>query len=179
MREKIHLKADRGQSKYATYIKLNPLLRRPNIYDSIVPTYKLHHTTRIRMISHNLQIELGRQRRPTIPPEERLCICGDIETENHYTQHCNLYTHIRHKYEINDEMELHYILDSNFTHDYITELHNCREIFIRRSWNKDGPLIMNMVLWHLLFLVNFHEIFICIYSIRSIITLLLLLCRHR
>ena len=133
MREKIHLKADRGQSKYATYIKLNPLLRRPNIYDSIVPTYKLHHTTRIRMISHNLQIELGRQRRPTIPPEERLCICGDIETENHYTQHCNLYTHIRHKYEINDEMELHYILDSNFTHDYITELHNCREIFIRRS----------------------------------------------
>ena len=34
---------------------------------------------------------------------------------------------------LNDEMELHYILDSNFTHDYITELHNCREIFIRHS----------------------------------------------
>jgi hypothetical protein len=133
IRHKIHMKAERGQSRYMTYIELNPLLRRPEIYDSIVPTYKLHHTTRIRMISHSLQVELGRQRRPAIPPEERLCKCGEVETEKHYTQHCNQYTHIRQKYTINNEIELQQILDSNFTYDYITELHNCREIFTRHS----------------------------------------------
>ena len=105
MRDRIRLKAGRGQSRYVTYIELNPTLSRPEIYDSIVPTYKLHHTTRIRMISHSLQIELGRHRRPIIPSEERLCVCGEVETEKHFTLYFNLYTHIRHKY---DMMNLNY-----------------------------------------------------------------------
>ena len=106
MRDKVRLKADRGQSRYATYIKVNPTLRRPEIYDHFVPTFKLHNTTRIRMISHSLQIELGRHHRPVIPSEERLCVCREVETEEHFTLHCNLYSHIRHKYDINDENEL-------------------------------------------------------------------------
>ena len=133
MRDRIRLKAERGQSRYITYIELNPTLRRPQIYDSIVPTFKLHNATRIRMISHSLQIELGRHRRPIIPSEERLCVCGEVETEKHFTQHCHLYTHIRHKYDINDELELPHILDTRYTHDYITELNDCREIFTRRT----------------------------------------------
>ena len=133
MRDRIRLKAERGQSRYATYIVLNPTLRRPEIYDNYVPTYKLHHTTRLRMISHSLQIELGRHKRPVIPSDERLCACGEVETEKHFTQHCNLYTHIRQKYAINDELELPHILNTHFTHDYITELHDCRDIFTRRT----------------------------------------------
>ena len=133
MRDAIRFKAGRGQSRYLSYIALNPTLNRPDIYDSIVPTYKLHHTTRIRMISHSLQIELGRQKRPPTPADERLCVCGEVETEKHFTQQCNLYTHIRHEYEINEDNELANILNTNFTYDYITELHNCREIFTRRT----------------------------------------------
>ena len=133
MRNRIRLKAERGQSRYATYIKLNPTLRRPDIYDHFVPTFKLHNTSRIRMTSHSLQIELGRHHRPVIPSEERLCVCGEVETEEHFTKHCNLYTHIRQKHDINHELELSHILDANYTHDYITELLDCREIFIRRT----------------------------------------------
>ena len=51
----IHLKAGCKQSRDLTYIALNPTLKRPDISDSIVPTFKLHHTTRIRMISQSLQ----------------------------------------------------------------------------------------------------------------------------
>ena len=133
MRDKIRMKADRGQSRYVTYTELNPTLRRPEIYDHFVPTFKLHNTTRIRMISHSLQIELGRHRRPPIPSDERLCACGEVETEIHFTQHCNFYTHIRQKYNINAEVELPHILNTQFTHDYITELIECREIFTRRT----------------------------------------------
>ena len=129
MRDAIRFKAGRGQSRYVTYIALNPTLNRPEIYDLIVPTFKLHHTTRIRMISHDLQIELGRQKRPPTPANERLCVCGEVETEKHFTQQCSLYTHIRHEYEINHNIELANILNTSFTYDYITELHNCREIF--------------------------------------------------
>ena len=133
MRNAIRFKAERGQSRYVTYIALNPTLNRPEIYDLIVPTFKLHHTTRIRMISNDLQIELGRQKRPPTPADERLCVCGEVETEKHFTQQCSLYTHIRHEYEINHNIELANILNTNFTYDYITELHNCREIFTHRT----------------------------------------------
>ena len=89
--------------------------------------------TQIRMISHNLQIELGRHRRPHIPNEERLCTCGDIETEEHYLKQCNQYTHIRHKHGIHQNTELSHIMDCNTTYDYITELYNCREIYTQNT----------------------------------------------
>ena len=129
MKENVVMKAERGQSRYVAYLELNPTLRRPDIYTSIPPTYKLHHVTRVRMISHSLQIELGRHRRPVIPRDERLCECGEVETEEHFTRFCNQYTHIRHKYDVNQHTELSQILDCNSTYDYITELHDCREIF--------------------------------------------------
>ena len=133
MKESITTKAESGRSRYAAYLKLNPTLRPADIYTSTAPTYKLHHTTRIRMISHNLQSELGRHRRPPIPNEERLCTCGDIETEEHYLKQCNQYTHIRHKHGIHQNIELSHIMDCNTTYDYITELYNCREIYTQNT----------------------------------------------
>ena len=104
--------------------------KKPNIYTTYAPTYKVHHAARIRMISHCLQIELGRQKRPKTPEAERLCRCGDgVETEEHFLRECNMYTHIRHKYDINLETELSQILDNNIAFDYVTELHECREIY--------------------------------------------------
>ena len=129
MKDNVKMKASREQSKYVTYLQQNPTLTKPEIYTSFAPTYKVHHTSRIRMISHCLQIELGRQKRPKTPESERLCKCGEVETEDHFLRKCNMYTHIRHKYDITQETELSHILDNNTTYNYITELHECREIY--------------------------------------------------
>ena len=46
--------------------------------------------TRLRISAHNLNIELGRHRRPTkIPVEERICdTCKITEDESHYLLFC-------------------------------------------------------------------------------------------
>ena len=79
------------------------------------------------MISHNLEIELGRHKKPVTPKEQRLCLCGDIETENHFLFECQMYYHIRCKYNVNG-FELSEVLDEAFTCDYVDELFECRKV---------------------------------------------------
>ena len=129
--DEVELKANRGKTRYETYIQINPTLSRPTVYDTTTQTYKLHNVTRLRMISHNLKIEIGRHKRPPTPREERLCTCGEIETEKHYLTSCNIYTHIREKYKIKNDHMLHIILDNNSTANYVTDLNNCKEIINR------------------------------------------------
>ena len=111
------------------WLLTNPALIRPMIYSRYVPTNKLHKTSQLRMISHDLKIKLGRHRRPVVPREERLCICGSIETENHFLFECHLYYHVRCKYDIRIN-ELSQVLDETFTSDYVNDLFHCRKIFI-------------------------------------------------
>ena len=106
---------------------MNPTLTRANIYDKYIQTHKLQNVPLLRMISHNLKIETGRHRRPPIPREERLCTCGELETEKHYLTSCNIYTHIRDKYQVNNDDMVNILLDNNFTADYVSELNNCKE----------------------------------------------------
>ena len=122
-------KASLGQSRYVTYVTTNPTLTRPKIYSKYVPTVKLHKTTQLRLVSHNLQIELGRHRRPVVLREERLCTCGAVETECHFLFECMQYYHIRCKYNLNIN-ELSEVLDDTFTCDYVDELFNCRGTFL-------------------------------------------------
>ena len=49
--------------------------------------------TRSRLSSHRLKIETGRWAR--IEPEDRLCMCGQIQTEEHVLLYCVLTDHIR------------------------------------------------------------------------------------
>ena len=51
--------------------------------------------TRIRL-SHRLKVETGRWSR--IPREERLCACGDIQTETHVLINCLLSADLRLTY---------------------------------------------------------------------------------
>ena len=115
--------------------------------------------------------EIGRQKRPKVPVEERLCRCGNgVETEEHFLRDCNMYTHIRHKYDINQETELSHILDSNITFDYVTELHDCREIYAN-SWIHIGPMKMEMIYTPFVCLMLFSVwliVFTVHNSIRSI-----------
>ena len=131
LKEDVMKKANRGQSRYVSYLEINPTLDRPILYSSHFPTAKIHKTTQLRMISHSLQIELGRHKRPVVPHSERLCVCGCIETEPHFLFDCQLYYHIRCRYNIDKRTNrLNQVLDTNFTCDYINDLYDCRKIFM-------------------------------------------------
>ena len=67
----IRCKAEKGRSKYVTYLTINPYLQTPKIYESI----KFHNDrsviSNLRVSSHNLQIEMGR--RTVTPGGLRTC----------------------------------------------------------------------------------------------------------
>ena len=56
--------------------------------------------TRLRMSSHNLEIEAGRWHRPNvIPRDERKCqLCNELEDEFHFILECPLYHELRVEY---------------------------------------------------------------------------------
>ena len=79
------------------------------------------------MISHSLQIELGRQQK-NVPRTERLCTCGNVEDEKHFISDCRLYSHIREQYAELQYLPLHEKLDNFLTLDYIHDLGNHRKL---------------------------------------------------
>ena len=122
----IREKATSNHSKYQSYMKMNPSLTRPNLYDCYFPFYKLREVTRLRIVSHNLEIEVGRFQFKD--KSERLCSCKEIETEEHFVMQCCQYTHIRQKY-LSPNLPLHAHLDSNYTPNLIYELQKCRDLY--------------------------------------------------
>ena len=84
--------------------------------------------SRLRMISHDLQIDLGR--RKGVKTEERLCVCGQIENEKHFLTNCHLYTHIRSKYDVKEDDEVNELLNADFTCDYVQDLYACRKLYV-------------------------------------------------
>ena len=123
-------KANKGRSRYITYLKLNPSLKRSSIYNKFTPTSKLHKVSQIRTVSHTLEIELGRHgrnRKENIA--ERLCHCGQIETEEHFLLMCTYYVHIREKYGIRSNDNIEMVLETMNVADYIWELYNTRALY--------------------------------------------------
>ena len=83
-----------------------------NIYTnghSIPEIYRIAFT-RFRLSSHSLAVETGRwnrRGRGRLPMEERLCSCGEIQSEEHVISSCPLSQHLRDEYaftSINDLM---------------------------------------------------------------------------
>ena len=57
--------------------------------------------TRFRVSSHSLAIEAGRwnrRGRGRLAIEERLCTCGQVQTEEHVISDCPISKHIRDQY---------------------------------------------------------------------------------
>ena len=133
MQSQIRQKADSNKSRYITYLKLNPTLSRPKIYNSYIPTKQLLLLTRIRNISHNLQMEKGRQRRNIRLTEQRVCICGDIEDEEHFLKECNKYIHIRNKYSALSKLPIHLMLENINMAEYINDLASWRELITKEK----------------------------------------------
>ena len=60
-----------------------------------------HKFTKLRLSSHQLRVETGRNACNTTPYNERYCLtCNsiDLEDEYHFLLICNMYTDIRRKY---------------------------------------------------------------------------------
>ena len=118
-----------NQSKYKSYMLINPLLERPSVYNRFIPTYKLHYASQLRCISHELEIEIGRYSRT--PREERLCSCGEVEDEEHFILHCHQYTHIRNKY-FDENATYHERLDHWETPNFLNEMWATRRLCRQR-----------------------------------------------
>ena len=83
-----------------TYRELNPELVNCEIYSRTanIPEYTRIACTRMRLSSHYLRIETGRWSR--IPRENRLCICGQIQTEQHVLMECTHTETIREQFPV-------------------------------------------------------------------------------
>ena len=90
---------------------MNPGLETHDIYLKrcvINETYRIAFT-RFRVSSHSLAIETGRwnrRGRGRLPIEERLCMCGQVQTENHVVSECTISQHIRNQHGFSNITEL-------------------------------------------------------------------------
>ncbi len=109
LKTRIH---DSDRSKISAYRSMNPELIVHPVYnqtENYIPEYQRVVFSRIRLIPHNLRIETGRWAR--LPPEERLCLCGDIQSEKHVIQSCILSQPIR-----DTNPEIYFVIPDVFYH---------------------------------------------------------------
>ena len=91
-------------TKAETYRLLNPDLKVHNIYKTREYIYERERIqfTRLRLCSHNLNIERGRWTRTV--REDRLCDCGlAVQDEEHVLLDCSITDDIRRQFNINRE----------------------------------------------------------------------------
>ena len=128
VRTSIRQKAENGRSKYATYLEINPELEPPIIYNKLFNKNQVSMVAKLRLSSHNLNVEMGR--RTGLSREQRLCHCGvDVETEKHFLLDCGLYHEIREKYDVSNDLSVSRLLnDVNYV-SYIKECMDTRKTF--------------------------------------------------
>ena len=115
-----------ASSRRVTYKEINPDLSVHDIYTCgrrIREDHRLSFS-RFRLSSHWLAIEVGRwnrRGRGRLPLEERLCPCGQVQTEVHVIQHCPISQHIRDTYQINSLSDL---FNGSFENDTVCAIIN-------------------------------------------------------
>ena len=90
---------------------MNPGLETHDIYSKRCVINETHRIafTRFRVSSHSLAIETGRwnrRGRGRLPIEERLCMCGQVQTEDHVVRECTISQHIRNQHGFSNITEL-------------------------------------------------------------------------
>lgn len=87
-------------SRCAMYRLINPEFVVHSVYKdrhTVNDQYRVAFT-RLRVSGHNLCIETGRwnrRGRGRLPREERLCVCGEVQTEKHVVEDCPVSSRIR------------------------------------------------------------------------------------
>ena len=90
-------------SRRLTYKYMNPHFKINRVYNTRHSVNDIHRIsfTRFRVSSHNLICEMGRwnkQGRGRLPPEDRVCECGAVQSEQHVVEQCPLTNHLRQSY---------------------------------------------------------------------------------
>ena len=98
-------------SRRITYKLLNPSLEIPSAYHEKQNVNEVHRIsyTQFRLSGHKLAVETGRwnrRGRGRLPMEERLCPCGQIQTELHVIEDCPLTSEVRRQYAFNSWQNL-------------------------------------------------------------------------
>ena len=93
-----------SSSRRATYVSLNPDFTVHDLYVTRKFMDDVHRTsfTKIRVCGHNLAVETGRwnrRGRGRLPLEERLCPCGEVQTELRVVESCPLTQPIREQHQ--------------------------------------------------------------------------------
>ena len=103
MQKKIHTLQNINNSESTrkqTYLRINPFLSVCPIYisNTFIPEVARIAVSRLRLSSHYLHIETGRWSR--IARENRLCQCGEVQTEHHVLIGCPLSETLRTQYPV-------------------------------------------------------------------------------
>ena len=97
--------ANSDSSRCLVYKDINPSFLVHDIYKTKHVINEFHRVsfTRFRVSGHSLAVETGRwnrRGRGRLPVEERLCVCGLVQTERHVVEACPLTENIRRIHNI-------------------------------------------------------------------------------
>ena len=100
-----------NSSRRLTYKQINPHFSISALYTDKHTIKEQHRVayTRFRLSAHSLACETGRwnrRGRGRIPLEERLCSCGQVQTETHVITSCPLSQHLRDLYSFSNFKDL-------------------------------------------------------------------------
>ena len=90
-------------SRRQGYKIMNPNFSVNNVYSNRHSVNEVHRIsyTRFRLSSHSLVCEMGRwnkQGRGRLLPEDRICQCGAVQSEQHVVEQCPITDHLRQSY---------------------------------------------------------------------------------
>jgi hypothetical protein len=101
------------KTRMETYKQLNKELELHPIYNMTdICEFERINFSRLRLSSHYLRIETGRWGR--IPREDRKCICGSTQTEEHVLLHCPETSALRRLHETLDYTSLQTLMNSEY-----------------------------------------------------------------
>ena len=62
--------------------------------------------------------------------EDRLCHCGEVESEEHFLLQCGTYDHVRKKYNVDEAFVLSDVLELNNIENYVNDLYETRLLYL-------------------------------------------------
>lgn len=111
-------------SRVQMYNVINPLYIVHNIYTTKIRVNELERVswTRLQVSGHSLAVKgrWNKRGRGRLPTEERLCSCGQVQTERHVIEYCPRTAALRQQYSVTAIENL--FMERN---DYATVCHIC------------------------------------------------------
>ena len=121
-----------NSSRCLVYKEINPSFTVHDIYRKkhVIDEFQRISFTRFRTCGHSLAVETGRwnrRGRGRLPVEERLCPCGQVQTERHVVESCPFTENIRQRCDIT---RLENLFDGNISsHGACAIIHEILETF--------------------------------------------------